>query len=151
MAEAPRSRPIEYYNPRPLILGICFLWGVGVGFCLFYFSPPKQMGGGAEPPKPEPVQASTSSPIDRRNENVPKPAEISNAPAVAAPERPRLETMIIEPPQPILTTEGGLTGRTARPLTVPPLAPTSPVQPPVSPPGSPPRMPTPPPIPELMP
>ena len=117
MAEAPRPRPVEYYNPRPLILGICFFWGIAMGFCLFYFAPPKQMGGPESGPKPEDILTpAPASPGVRRNEGIPDIATVTPAPETVQEKRPSLETMELEPPTPILSTEGGLTGRTAHPL-----------------------------------
>lgn len=147
MTEAPRTRPVEYFNPRPYLLGICFLWGIGVGFCLFYFSPPKQIAGKVEAPQPEQQPVAPEDP-GRRWKDVPATTVISAVPT-AEPARPRLENMQIEPPAPILTTEGGLSGRTAAPLTVKPQRPAA-AQTPVRT-RPPPQMQQPPPIPELMP
>ncbi len=115
MAEPTRSRPVEYYNPRPLILGFCFFWGVAMGFCLFYFSPPKQIAN------PNYSRETTElvlpknpvSEIERRRTGAPDIAPVTPAPKTASQTRPRLETLEIDPPAPTLTTEGGLTGRTA--------------------------------------
>ncbi len=118
MAEAQRAaRPVEYYNPRLLILGLCFSWGVAMGFCIFYFSPPQQMAGptqtnGTEQPEVQRVQLTDQ---ERRRADAPTLAEVSPAPETAA-RAPAFETMSIEPHMPPVTTEGGLTGRTARPL-----------------------------------
>lgn len=146
MTEAPRIRPVESFNPRPYLLGLCFLWGIGVGFCLFYFSPPKQIAGKVEAPPPEQPQVASKPRI--RDEDVPATTVIPDAPT-AEPARPRLENMQIESPAPILTTEGGLSGRTAAPLTVKPQRPSAPQTPVRT--RPPPPMQQPPPIPELMP
>lgn len=148
MTEAPRMKPVEYFNPRPIILGLCFLWGIGVGFCLFYFSPPKQIAGKVETAQPEQAPAAPNPQPDRWG-GAPATTEISATPATAEPARPKLETMVIEPPPPVLTTEGGLSGRTAHPLTVKPPRPSAEPQP--SSPVRPPQTLSPPPIPELMP
>lgn len=150
MADAQRARPMEYYNPRPLILGMCFCWGVAMGFCLFYFSPPKQMMGpeqnaGANQPEAPKSQLTDQ---ERRRVGTPTLVEVAPAPETAA-RRPAFETMTVEPHMPAVTTEGGLTGRTAQPLARqnprPYSAPT-----PSRRPATPPAM-EPPPIPELMP
>ncbi len=149
MAETQRARPVEYYNPRPLILGICFCWGVAMGFCLFYFSPPKEMmppersAGSAQPETPR-AQLTDQ---ERRRVGEPTLVEVAPAPETSA-RQPAFETMTIEPHMPAVSTEGGLTGRTARPLVLQNLRPYSD---PAPAPRAPPRPPAPPPIPELMP
>lgn len=148
MAEASRPRAVEYYNPRPLLLGICFVWGIVVGFSLFYFAPPKQMGGPTPTPPPDEPAVVAVSPSDRRQENVPEILDVTPVTDVAVSQQPRMETLTIEPPVPALSTEGGLTGRTAQPLTSPSLRPSA-SSPAVRPP--PPRMQAPPPMPELLP
>ncbi|MCD8141217.1 MAG: hypothetical protein LUE17_15880 [Planctomycetaceae bacterium] len=148
MAEAARQRPIEYYNPRPLILGICFFWGVVMGFCLFYFAPPKQMTDSTQGRSEEtmPVR-STMSELERRRLDTPNIAEVAPAPDPVTSARPRMEVLELEPPAPILSTEGGLSGRNAH--TLAPQPDSTSQQPPQR------RRPTqvaaPPPIPELMP
>ncbi len=117
MAEAQRARPMEYYNPRPLVLGICFCWGVAMGFCLFYFSPPKQMMGPAQDAgvnQPETRRAQLTD-QERRRVGEPTLVEVAPAPEPSA-RQPAFETMTIEPRMPVVSNEGGLTGRTARPL-----------------------------------
>ena len=149
MAEAPRPRPVEYYNPRPLILAICFFWGVAMGFCIFYFSPPKQMTGGTTTPTPAPVPVTAKDLTTRRNEDLPTVTPVSIAPERAAPVESAFKTMELEPPLPALTTGGGLTGRTAQPINRQNLRPLSePTAPRTT---SPPPYTAPPPIPELMP
>lgn len=118
MAEAQRApRPMEYYNPRLLILGLCFVWGVAMGFCLFYFSPPKQMLGPeqANPSAQPEIQRTALTDQERRRVDAPTLAEVAPAPE-SSTRLPAFETMIIEPHMPPVTTEGGLTGRTAQPL-----------------------------------
>ncbi len=118
MAEAQRARPVEYYNPRVLILGVCFFWGVAMGFCLFYFSPPQQMLGSAAPAVPgdEPATPRTQlTAQERRRVDEPALAQVEPAPDTAA-RRPAFETMVVTPPTPAVTADGGLTGRTAQPL-----------------------------------
>lgn len=147
MAEAARPRPVEYYNPRPLILGICFFWGVAMGFCLFYFAPPKQMTDQNQNRGEEVAPARTTmSEIERRRLDTPNIAEVAPAPEPAASQRPRMETFELEPPAPALSTEGGLTGRTAPALTPQPNAVAQPQQR-----RRPQQALTPPPIPDLMP
>lgn len=146
MADAPRPRPVEYYNPRPLILGICFFWGIAVGFCLFYFAPPKQMGGTQSPDVEDAPAAPTMSVEEKRRLGTPEITSVTPAPDVPETPRLRFETLVVEPPFPTLTAEGGMTGRTAHVLRQRsgrrPPAQTDPQQ----------RRPmTPPPIPELMP
>lgn len=149
MAEAPRPRPVEYYNPRPLILAACFFWGVAMGFCIFYFSPPKQMSGSTSPDAPKPIPNPSRDLTARRNEDVPAVTPVPITPERKASAEPVFKTMVLEPPLPPLTTEGGLTGRTAhsinrqRPQSLSSPAPT------VAPP--PPVFTAPPPIPELLP
>lgn len=114
MADTPRPRPIEYYNPRPLILGMCFFWGIVMGFCLFYFSPPQQLMPPPPPPPETPTETQTMSPEERRKQGLPtvQPVDVETA-----PQKPGFETMDFPLPQMTLTTEGGLTGKTALPLT----------------------------------
>ena len=149
MAEAPRPRPAEYYNPRPLILGICFFWGVAMGFCLFYFSPPKQMTRVVvDDPVTGDLPASPETEEERRKRGLPTISPVTPTLEPDVPHRPGLETMDLEPLFPVLTTEGGLTGRTARPLAQHgQRRPSTAVQPP----STRPPMTTPPPIPDLMP
>lgn len=144
MAEAARPRPMEYYNPRPLILGICFCWGIVMGFCLYYFRPPEQ------PAPPARTGTETAEPVTATGVRPDRAADLpvitpvdDRTPTVAA--RPNLLTMELEPPPAILTTEGGLTGRVAAPPQQG--APRMPSVPPTR--GAP--MTAPPPIPELMP
>ena len=144
MAETTlRPRQIEYYNPRPLVLTMCFFWGVVMGFCLFYFSPPKQLTQPEQAPVQTPVpQTPTKTVEDRRTEGVPTVTSITDE---QLPQKPRFETMDFPLPPVPLTTEGGMTGRYA-----PPPAPLS-SRPPVAPMPSVPADPLAPPIPELMP
>lgn len=118
MADAPRPRPVEYYNPRPLILGICFFWGIAIGFCLFYFAPPKQMMGVGQNDgnKEDTLPTTTMSERERRHLDTPNIADVAPTPEVVQTNRLRIETMEMEPPAPVLTTEGGLNGRTAHVL-----------------------------------
>lgn len=148
MAEAPRPRAVEYYNPRPLLLGICFFWGIAVGFSLFYFAPPSKINSPPPPPPPPPPVEASTLPGERRWENVPEILNVTPDTDAPVSQQPRMETLVIEPPVLALNTEGGLTGRTAQPLTVPSLRPT-PSTPGVRPPPT--RVQAPPPMPELMP
>ncbi len=150
MADAPRPRPVEYFNPRPLILGICFFWGIAMGFCLFYFAPPKQMTGSGQTDGSQEnvLPQTTMTEIERRRLDTPDIADVAPATETVQANRLRIETMEVEPPVPLLTTEGDLNGRTARALrqeypgqSVTRPATTRPPQPIL----------TPPPIPELMP
>lgn len=149
MAEAPRPRQVEYYNPRGLILGVCFFWGVVMGFLLFYLSPPKVLPGQDKPPQDEQAAGPAAPGLPNRHENVPVITAVPLAPE-AQSQRPRLETMVLEPPTPALTTEGGLTGRTAQPLTTGTTRPQA-GSPPARRPQQPQVMDGPPPIPDLMP
>ena len=117
MAEAQRARPMEYYNPRPLILGMCFCWGVAMGFCLFYFSPPKQMMGPEQNTGENEPQTPRNQLTDQERRRVGAPTLVDVAPAPEATAKlPMFETMTVEPHMPAVTTDGGLTGRTAQPL-----------------------------------
>lgn len=116
MADVPRQRLVEYYNPRPMILGLCFFWGIVMGFCLFYFAPPKQMMRSEYQPDPTPVIQSGMSERERRHLDTPNITLVEPAPEEPQTQRPRFETMDIELAPPHLSTDGGLTGRTARPL-----------------------------------
>jgi hypothetical protein len=95
---------------------LCFFWGVAIGFCLFYFAPPKQMlgvgqtDGGQEDILPQ----ATMTEIERRRLDTPDIADVAPATEAVQTNRLRIETMELEPPAPVLTTEGGLNGRTAR-------------------------------------
>lgn len=145
MAEPARPRPVEYYNPRPLILGICFFWGVLMGFGVNFFREPEQPAQPTGNNTPSTLSGQPAmSDIERRNQDTPGIAEVDPAPSVTSSLRPTLEHMNLEPPPPILTTEGGLTGRTAAPLG-------SGQQRPGIAPVRRPQQQTPPPIPELMP
>lgn len=118
MADALRPKPAEYYNPRPLILGVCFFWGIAVGFFLFFFAPPKQSTD-AQPARSDAAAAApaTMTEVERRRQDIPVIADVDLQREAAAPSaRPRLETMDLDPPLGILTTEGGLNGKMARPL-----------------------------------
>lgn len=146
MAEAVRPRTVEYYNPRPLILGVCFFWGVVMGFCLYFFRAPERMteqnrSDGAAPVAARP----TMTEQERRRQDLPVITEVELSQPDPAGNRPRLETMAIDPPAPVLTTDGGLTGRTAAPL----LPTTS--RPPRGPQGPTPPATAPPPLPDLLP
>lgn len=119
MAETVRQRPVEYYNPRPLILGVCFFWGVVMGFCLYFFRAPDQLPDN----RPESrtaaaaaVPVNPQSELERRREGAPNIAVVEPAPADAAPQKPTLEQIQLDPPPALLTTEGGLTGKIAKPL-----------------------------------
>lgn len=115
MADVPRPKPVEYYNPRLLILGICFFWGIAMGFCIFYFSPPKQMLGQGQTNggQQDVVPVATMSDRERRRLDAPDIASVEPTPeTVQTASRLKIETMEMEPPMPVLTTEGGLTGRT---------------------------------------
>lgn len=120
MADAPRPRPVEYYNPRPLILGICFFWGIAIGFCLFYFAPPKQMMGVGQNDgnKENVLPANTMSERERRHLDTPNIADVAPVDETVQTNRMRIDTMEMEPPLPVLTTEGGLNGRTAHALRI---------------------------------
>lgn len=145
-AAAARSRPVEYYNPRPLILVLCFIWGTAVGFSLNFFRDREDLS--AQPQNnaaSHPVAAPTApSELERRRQDTPNIAEVAPTPVTATAARPTIEDIEIAPPDAVLTTEGGLTGRTAAPLARRP-------QPDPRPPGRAPGPPRPPPIPDLFP
>lgn len=155
MAEATRVRPIEYYNPRPLILSVCFIWGIAVGFGVNFFRSPQvaeeipasKGGHVAEAVRPVPSE------IERRRMDLPNVAEVEPAPVVSPSIKQTLENFDVEPPQAILTVEGGLTGQTAQPIRQAPAAasPSAPAAPTVTPSGPSAPPPPPPPIPDLMP
>jgi hypothetical protein len=153
MADAPRPKPVEYYNPRLLILGLCFFWGIAMGFCMFYFAPPKQMLGQSQRDgaQQDVVPVATMSDRERRRIDAPDIATVEPTPeTIQTANRLKIETMEMEPPIPILTTEGGLTGRTTHILGQgrgqTPSAGSSP-----EPRARPPALSQPPPIPELLP
>ena len=143
-------RIVEYRNPRPLILGICFVCGVVSGFFLYLFRAP-------EPP-PEPTRAlvpaarTEPNPADGRSDRLqglPNIAPVDPEPDGAASLRlPALENFEIVPPPPVVTTEGGLTGLTAKPLEPSGGRSRAPAAGAASPPG---RPAVPPPLPDLMP
>lgn len=142
MPDAARPRPVEFYNPRPLILSVCFLWGVAMGFCIFYFSPPEERPArvevatdGSATPAPEP---------GRRLPELPNVASIPDIPEALRNNKVRIEDFEIVPPQAVLTTEGGITGRTAKAPGANPIRPGEPSRGPAISPMAPP-------IPELMP
>lgn len=157
MADATRHKPVEYYNPRPMILGLCFFWGIAMGFCLFYFAPPKQMTRNDSGPAPQPAVPQGMTDRERRHLDTPNIATVEPAPEQAQDQRPRLESLAFDLPPPLLTTEGGLTGRSAKPLTntVADSGPVTPLQLDASPSSQPvqpqQQFPAPPPIPELLP
>lgn len=145
-AAAARPRPVEYYNPRPLILVLCFIWGAAVGFSLNFFRDQEDLS--AQPQNPAASHPVTSpagpSELERRRQDTPNIAEVAPTPVTPTAARPTIEDIAIGPPNAVLTTEGGLTGRTAAPLTQ--RAPSAP-----SAPGRASGPPRPPPIPDLFP
>lgn len=145
MAEPARPRPVEYYSPRPLILGLCFCWGVVIGFGLYYFRPPESLpaidtGSGRTNDTPSP--AAVSNPAGRFGD-APAIASIEPTPSIPADSRPSFLASEWQLPPPLLTTDGGLTGRNAQ-------APIHPSRRPPEPAATP-SMTRPPPLPELMP
>lgn len=147
MAETARIRPGEVRNPRPLILAMCFIWGIIMGFSINFFRTPEtpftqqparqeQEAGSLRPPMSE---------LERRHQDTPNIAQVEPAPQTARTQRPTLENVDVPAPALLLTTEGGLTGKTAsQPGARSPQSGLSPsTRPPV------PR--TPPPLPDLMP
>ena len=146
MAETARPKPVEHTSPRPLILGICFDWGVAMGFGLNFFRTPDS----ANPPgmpaanPPEDVAKAVASEKDRRLADMPSITQVEPLPLPTVNAKPSLATIELEPPPAVLTTDGGLTGRTAS-------LPGAPAARPTPFPNRQPRQVTPPPIPELMP
>lgn len=142
MADVARPRPLEFYNPRPLILAMCFFWGAVMGFCLFYFSPPKEFAGKKTKLRPDPQPAPAPG---ARNVSPPEITHIADTlPEAVRSNKVSIENFEVYPPQANLTTEGGLTGKTAAPL-----KPQTPR--PAAPHNRSPTAPMAPPIPELMP
>ena len=117
MAEQIRQRPIEFYNPRPMILGVCFFWGIVMGFSLNFFREPEII----EEPKKPPTEGTPSddkpsrNPEDERLQNVPKIASIDDTATIV--RRPSIDELDVPAPAVSLSTDGGLTGRTALPPT----------------------------------
>lgn len=120
MPEATRVRPIEYHSPRGLILGICFVWGIGVGFSINFFRGTDTVGQ-QDPVKNEQTTTAVRTmptELERRRQDIPNVADVDPTPSLASATRSTIEDVVVEPPSAILTTEGGLTGRTAAPLNV---------------------------------
>ncbi|MDR1520675.1 MAG: hypothetical protein LBU23_11145 [Planctomycetota bacterium] len=150
MVETIRPKLVEYHSPRPFILGVCFCCGMVAGFCLYLFRTPERPAGPpAVPPQPiEAAPAALPSELERRHQDTPLIAPVESAPLNPANPRPGIESMEIAAPAAIMTTEGGLTGKNARPINQPRRR--SPAGQTGSP-RSPPPTGVPPPLPDLMP
>ena len=125
MPELARLRGEEYTSIRPLILVLCFVWGVIMGFALNYFRPvdsaPQPVTETANSSARSSVESTAqSSDMDRRYEGAPAIAAIEPAPAPLANARPSFDNSVVGPPAVVLTIEGGLTGRNARRLALQP-------------------------------
>lgn len=142
MADVAR-RQLEFYNPRPLILGICFFWGAIMGFLLFYFSPPTQLAEKKKTSEP-PTQLQPAD-TRRRWDDAPNITNVPDTPASVTSPRTGFENLVVEPPPVLLTTEGGITGKLASRPRTPTERPAPPATGPALGNGRPP------PIPELMP
>lgn len=147
MAEATRIRPSEVRNPRPLILAICFIWGIAMGFSINFFRTPETPFA-SPPAQPTPETEALRPPVselERRHQDTPNIAQVEPAPQIGKQLRPTLEDIDVPAPALQLTTEGGLTGKTAS------YPGARAAQPGLSPPSGPSAPRTPPPLPDLMP
>ncbi|MDR1612754.1 MAG: hypothetical protein LBT97_08210 [Planctomycetota bacterium] len=118
MIESARPQREEYVNPRPLILTLCFAWGIAMGFLLNFFRQPETAGANEAQPAPslvvKHVEAAGGQPgVDRRLEGAPTIAAIEPTLAVVAGEKLSFENTTVPLPSVSLSTEGGLTGRIA--------------------------------------
>lgn len=122
MPEVARARPRgeDFRNLRPLILTVCFVWGVVLGFTLNFFRTPENVNQAAtqnqQAGQSAPDAAQSSKPmteLERRHAGTPAIAPIEPAPQPSNTNRLLIEDAVIAAPQVNLTTEGGLTGRTA--------------------------------------
>jgi hypothetical protein len=150
MVETIRPKLVEYHSPRPFILGVCFCCGMVAGFCLYLFRTPERPAGSSVVPL-QPIEEAPAEPpsnIERRHQDTPPIAPVDSAPFNPASPRPSIESMDIAAPAAILTTEGGLTGKNARPINQPRRHPTAGQ---TGSPRSPPPIGVPPPLPDLMP
>lgn len=119
MPELARHRGEEYHNLRPVILLLCFIWGVGMGFSLNFFRSPtidsqstaQDMAlQSAQKPLGN-AQARQPTDIERRHAGTPTIAPIEPTPAAVRRDRLSFEDVEVGPPAVILTIEGGLTGK----------------------------------------
>lgn len=118
MTSQARIRREEAINPRPLILILCFIWGIAMGFLLNFFRQPA--GNGVDDARVG--QNMTASVVDSRTAPAGPERRIEGTPAItvieptrahASGERLSIETMPIPTPAVPLTTDVGLTGRLA--------------------------------------
>lgn len=117
MPEVSRIRNEEFNNLRPLILFLCFVWGVAMGFMLNFFRPPEvdpaTLAQNRAVAQSQAAAAPQLSETERRYAGAPTIANIDPAPLPASAARMSFEDAVIEPPNVVLTTQGGLTGKTA--------------------------------------
>ncbi|MDR3211718.1 MAG: AtpZ/AtpI family protein [Planctomycetota bacterium] len=125
MVEITRTPADEFFNLRPPLLLVCFLWGIAAGFSLNFFRPdeanlssqvtnPARMDESVR----RDIESATPpmSDMDRRHAGAPTIAPVGPAPLSRGNERLSFENLTIQPPLVSLTTEGGLTGKnTQRP------------------------------------
>lgn len=119
MPESIRARHEEYNNLRPLILIVCFVWGVLAGFALNFFRAPQlpvepQSGQQAAVATAAAPATQQMTETERRYAGAPAIASIDSVPAPVNQERADFEAMPVSAPSVILTTEGGLTGKNAK-------------------------------------
>ncbi len=128
MPEMTKARHEEYNNLRPLILIICFAWGVLAGFSLNFFSTPQlpiepQTGQQTATADSSATAANATnaapatqpmSETERRYAGAPAIASVDSVPAPVPQEQVDFESMQVSAPSVILTTEGGLTGKNAK-------------------------------------
>lgn len=127
MPELARAQSEEFVSPRFLILGLCFIWGVGVGFALNFFrtpepdvAPPTQA---APPSQPRRDTAAALNDLDRRADEAPAIAVVEPAAVPLQSDRSGFENMDIAPPAVLISPEIGLNGLTARERRSQPAAP----------------------------
>ena len=121
MVEKSAATHDERRNLRPLILGICFAWGLFMGFLINFFRAdeveikiiPENQQISANSNNKQLADSDNS----RRTAGLPAIASVDTAPSVAATEnmgsRKTLEQMPPEAPAVNLNIEFGLTGKTA--------------------------------------
>lgn len=117
--EAVRPRPAEYYNPRPLILGLCFIWGIVMGFSLQYFRPvetPIVTTSQTNTPETQPITQPSKAEQTSRRDSAPPVADVDAQFPLNIVQKTTMDNIVISPPPALLTTEGGLTAKLAEPI-----------------------------------